>query len=1143
MNRFRTKKKAKDEEAPRPSQESDSSMSFFRRGKKVQESEKKEIDLTAALPSNDDFRTSLLMTGLSARFSMLREQDDPNTKIGKASDDSVLSPRRTSRMDMGAFRGLGDIAEVESIKAAAPYARMDSYQSDDADSLNGSAVMSRAKPTEGNNLFGGRQKIYKIPASAGSSRTVDGGMSGRALYDDDVAQSAFQKWRRAEKNRRLSHDDVEESYSNEEQRQSSTDIDPVRAESPSFSSYNRNRETSSTFSSIPSIARNSSAATSITSQPTPSLKDGQSPGGYSSGPERSVTRTRRLYETGFSTQDSQDPGTGTLSRMDTLSRQRPFGNRTPDMQQQPSLILADRLSGERKLLARGSAPNLRSMSPPASASLTGASNLGAGVPSPVESKSSFGNAPPLSPPISESDENNVSFINPNDRGKATALGVFQKPATPYDDTKFAQRQLLLQRGRETPTQRMHNEPQAPKLRSQSRSRSPDREPVIDSPTVPTSELRSAAAKGQVNATTFLADCDESETSSLASPRPLPSPQIHLRRPSDREHPALRNAGALTPLPVVTTPSGEQSPVPETSSLAIDSQGKSPVDSPTLGPVTIGGGLSGMVRQHLRGNSNASSIYGGVPPTSGLESRFPDDVPNSAALRDYGAGSNPWEDQGRDWNLDLDVNESIADAESLFSEPSTRPGESNGDHTNEKGDEFASQLADGARRIREKLTSFVETDSRSSSPNRLGDASDVADMASLPRPNGLSAILRPRSSRGSLGERGRDPSSPRAFKKMGISPGGSRTASPGSEVQRERSQTESELRRERESNELAQGGEDQHPGLRQFRQARRELQRQKELESAARHPPAPQGPPPAIPSQKRGSPTSSAGSRSRTPSQDQKASGYHQQGRPSEESENIRNGTPTRPGNGQAIRGNMHLEPSASAPRPAIRSPGLPGTDIKRSPIMPPQPHPNAFLRANQAGLDANGNLYAPRGYGSALPSPTSPGVTPMNHSAPPTPATLSPPRPPMAQTASYDTATGPTPGPHETYKRRIKTQDISEPTLVMSTSRVPTMELPKEAEDNRLRNNRPPVPPINPRRRQDNSKVRSVLETFARHGRDNMENEGTLNRPLRQKSDMNLNTNFNNSRVNAPPVHVGPPASRIVATQGKNNPGLPGGMI
>lgn len=74
---------------------------MFGKSKKSRDDDaEKPLDISAALPSSDDFRTSLLMTGLSARFSMLREQDDPNSKLGKASDDSVLF-RRQSRMDYG----------------------------------------------------------------------------------------------------------------------------------------------------------------------------------------------------------------------------------------------------------------------------------------------------------------------------------------------------------------------------------------------------------------------------------------------------------------------------------------------------------------------------------------------------------------------------------------------------------------------------------------------------------------------------------------------------------------------------------------------------------------------------------------------------------------------------------------------------------------------------------------------------------------------------------------------------------------------------------------------------------------------------------------------------------------------------------
>ena len=81
-------------------------------GTSPEPSHRHDNTVTNLVPSTDNFRTSLLMPGLSSRFSMLREQDDPKSLLGKASDDSVLQPRRRSRMDFG---GLGDIAEVSSM--------------------------------------------------------------------------------------------------------------------------------------------------------------------------------------------------------------------------------------------------------------------------------------------------------------------------------------------------------------------------------------------------------------------------------------------------------------------------------------------------------------------------------------------------------------------------------------------------------------------------------------------------------------------------------------------------------------------------------------------------------------------------------------------------------------------------------------------------------------------------------------------------------------------------------------------------------------------------------------------------------------------------------------------------------------------
>ncbi|KAI6082744.1 hypothetical protein F4821DRAFT_205809 [Hypoxylon rubiginosum] len=1193
MNRFRTKKKARDEiSAPRPSQDSESSTSFrpFRKGKKLQEPEKVEIDLSSALPSTDEFRTSLLMTGLSARFSMLREQDDPNSKIGKASDDSVLFPKRQSRMDYGGFRGLGDIAEVESIRAAAPFARKDSYNSDDADSMTASSVMGRSKATEGNNLFGGRQKIYKIPVGASSSKTV-GGMGGRALYDDDVALSAFQKWRQAEKERKFTEDEQDES---EQRNSGDIESDALRADSPILSNYNQKRETSSTTASFPSMARNSTAATSVTSSHrAPSLKDWQPSANSTPALERSVTRTRRLYESGLNN-DLHEQQSSALSRIDTLSRQRTFGTRTPDLatnSPSPTTIgFAERFGNERKILAKSSAPNLRSMSPPATASSIGTPDLGVRVPSATELRSNFGGAPPLSPPISETEENSILSIHPSDRGKATALGVFQKPSQPYDESRYAQRQLQRQQGRETPTQRTRDELNMFSSTNRSSSSSSAQRKEL--------EMRAETTPAMIQSTldedtsiSFLADPNDSDCSPAASPKPIPSPQVLLRRPSDREHPAFRDS-----VVVDEKSNSEPSPVVEkSSSLSPNPKGVSPVDSPTLGP-TVGAGLSGMVRQHLRGDSNASSIYGGMPTTSGLESRFPMDPEATLAFQDLGTGMNPWDfaDAGRDWTLDLDVNEpmpdtlsrssNIPDTEDLIS---TRIGDTS--NNPDDRDEFASQLANGARRVRERLTTYVESDSRSASPHRAGDSSDSRDQSLPSRQNGF-GLLRPKSSRGSLVDRGRDNSQSKAMKMLGIGPP---NGAPPAVPTREPTQEERERNKSFEQNEWEErenSNEEPNAGLRAFRQARRELQKMKELETQSRHQQQPSGSAPDSDSL-RSTPTRERPSKHRSPERDRKPPPiFYQQRTPSEESrketqrseswdqsrsDRDRSGSdssngmrsnsrPARPMNNAGGRGNLQIGPNGAAPRPPMRSPGLPGTDIKRSPIMPPQPYPGSS-HSKQLNLAPHGNLHVQtsRGFESGQPSPISPIPSPYAANGPSTPVNTLPssPRPTASPNHGHDNAASST---NDSMRRKIKPRDISDPTFVMSTSRVPTVALP-DAPRNRSRSNSrsaPPLPPINPRRRQDFSSTRAVFES--RRNGEGIDGEASASmpnlsygksankdddpRPERRRlrpmasEALGLNSRMPN---NTPPISVGPPASRQVVTQGTKRPGvgLPGGMI
>ncbi|XP_044719063.1 Ankyrin repeat-containing domain protein [Hirsutella rhossiliensis] len=843
MNRLRGKKKNRDEVfAPRPSMDSEPSGPFRMFGKKKSQEEepKKELDLTAALPSTDDFRTSLLMTGLSARFSMLREQDDPKSKLGKASDDSVLFTKRQSRlMEFGSGAGgLHDIAEIESVKTR-QFARVESFvSSDDAASTTGS-VMNRAKPIEGNVLFGGRQKIYKIPVG-GSSR--GGGMGGRALYDDDVAQSAFQRWRQAERDRQ----------SFEEERIQDA------AESEAQTDYDRRRETSSTTSSAPSAARDSTAATSVTSSQPASIKDRQPSGALAtsasqaSALDRSVTRTRRLYEQGL-TQDLQDQQSSALSRMDTLSRQRPFGSRTPDLTPPaPSPTGAgfgDRVMERRPIVGKASAPNLRSFSPSMAgpAQMMSPPEMNSKFPRP-EQKAAFVGNPPLSPPISETEDYPSLPIQPNDRGKATAMGVFQRPQQ-YDESKYAQRQRQLQQGRETPIGQASSEPN------------------------PGSEDRTHP--------TFFDDSDDASTDNRSS---LPSitPQLTIERPDDQDHPAFRKSALPTPLSLCSSKMSDEfaSFAGKPGELSPDPRLDLSHDSPTLGPTS---GLSGMVRHHLRHDSAASSISGITDQDVGLRSSNSPMVSGNSEANSISARAN------MPHHAILPLGE-------------MKPRDQ---------DEFARHLADGARRVRERLTTYVESDSeRSSTTTPLPEP--TREFNAL-RANGL-GILRSKSSKSSLADR--DVQEQGRVKPSKV---------PDPMVSRD---GDEELSGSKGSPSSGKD-ENSQAGLKAFRQARRDMQKMKELETQQRHQAG--GPPLALFNRRprddsRHSSRSSAGSRAASEPRDRSGSETSTGGPGYSRGARLRNGSATyeeqlgQPGPG-----------GFSRPSPKMGAAGFSGTDATRSP--------------------------------------------------------------------------------------------------------------------------------------------------------------------------------------------------------------------
>ena len=699
MNRFRSRKKSADHgekkgRSRRGSVEDDVPPvpSFptkaFRRNKRAQPEPKPEVDLKNVLPTSDDFRTSLLMPNLSARFSMLREQDDPTSKIGKASDDSVLFPKRASRLDLFNGGNLGDIAEVDSVRGSfrPPFAstRTESYSTDgygtDEDASRNGSVMSRARPGEGNNLFGGRQKIYKIPMDgAGSVKSfgdkddgdhpMRGAMGGKPVYDDDVAMSAFQKLREQEKqdkrNRELFDFGTSTARSSKEDE---------RSDSPPHN-YNKNRETTSSTNSAPSQSRSSTAATSVHSQKSIYAGGNGSNGALSSSAslshhnERHGPKGRRLYGNGLD-QHMYEQQFSALHRLESVNRQRTLGGSSKGLQGSRSATgLNDRYQKSGPSLIPAS---FRPSSPPPSASPQSArenddsANPDNHTGGPVHD-ASYGFARPMSPPLSpDQDPTLIAALEPNDLGKATASGAFNKPKKQYNEQQYLQRQLQLQQGRETPPPRSYSpqvgsidEQAAARTRNNSNAsstrfhpelRSTEQHPNSVSKSVSVRELGMAEqSHPDMNGTFFSpSSASEASTPSARSPSALSQntdytnnnsrrgsarssiPAVVQEPPSDARRSQEQNDNSirqdhqhLSSLPEEpAADSLSQRTVTQSHKSSIST--KSKPDFLQIDPQmqNSGNGLSGLVKSHLRNASDQSSIYPEQSP--GLLSKFPDE---------------------------------------------------------------------------------------------------------------------------------------------------------------------------------------------------------------------------------------------------------------------------------------------------------------------------------------------------------------------------------------------------------------------------------------------------------------------------------------------------------------------------------------
>lgn len=830
-----------------------------KKAKAVKAEPKPELDLSIALPASENFRTSLLMPNLSARFSMLRELDDPNTKIGKAADDSVLAPNRQSRLyDFQSPYGLDDIAEVASIRSsirppfaqqngrASSYASDGGYNTDDDSSHNGS-VMGRARPGEGNVLFGGRQKIYKIAGD---------GQKGRTLYEDDVGVTSFQKYRQGERER----EEAERLQELKDIRNGSKGepyASPVKGPSSANGSLTRHTSSSTTTSAMDSRA--STAATSINSQGTPSIPS--APTGAASSfhftqppvatpapaLERSATK-RRLYEQGLD-RDIQDQQSQQITRLNSIAKGRVAltgnGRATPDVFNSRPAQDRPHRPGMITFGSNSPAPSSATTSPLLNGNSfsTGRNDINTNGKNGIHghvtpgSHSASEQPSPVSPPHGESTAL-ASAINPNDRGKATAMGVFNKPQQ-FSEQLFLERTKTLRREREIPlrtqsdglgdapkeseeidrdqrqemrgfnagpfpaSNRSRSASRGPNNRSRSDSTVQRYEPAASTPaplpapvehagvsafqraamqmkamnseTSPTEETAPVEEHSQLQAPpkNRFAFHDDSE-SDYEQDQPVPSPKpahpVRLPQipalsslqpvvPPVTQHPALREYSDLPEHPAFRSPK-----LPDVDLTNSEFEFGRPKlnndfdsESPVLGTAT--GGLSGMVRQHLRQGSDTSRYSVAQPPapealpsslrTRNVSNASKDHSINNHAHSSY-SHSNPWDLEDYD-DYGIDNNSPVSPLESTSNMPRRdggRPSHENNDirrqvlartaepsretpwqeelrkkshnrgnssETQAEKEAFTSEVAARQRAIKEQLKASAESESRSSSP--------------------------------------------------------------------------------------------------------------------------------------------------------------------------------------------------------------------------------------------------------------------------------------------------------------------------------------------------------------------------------------------------------------------------------------------
>jgi hypothetical protein len=710
----------------------------------------------------------------------------------------------------------------------------------------------------------------------------------------------------------------------------------------------------------------------------------------------------------------------------------------------------------------------------------------------------------LSPPTSEGEDVTAllaASINPEDHGKATAMGLFDRPATGFDEQAFSRRQLQMHQGRDTPPPRRASPPRRPlpaepatqrprglskssyrsRAESASSHYSSEAHRGVDhsgAPSIEASPYRPGAKTFYANSTASDSgdEGDDRRSHDLSSATSLATEygQSIQRSSVVSNAPSTQAKDHLETLPEVRySDLGDLKPIEENDTFDTASSHEAvPTrpDSPTIQADPGLGGMGGMVRSHLRQQSDRSSIF--PPPSPRLpENEFGEPVrqettsmedsrehgrPSSAARPSTssshapsghsaeGTGSRNSEDSSAPGTSGESKIPSWKEEMASFSH--RRDGST---ETQKEREEFAIELAERRRKVQEKLRSVAESESRSSSPTPGRSTPDFT------RTGNAFALLKQKASKQVTPK----PDQKKLF-------GYNNSSSPALA-------SDDSYREERPPFSFGQHSNSSSPqvGERSFRSRMPTLSRnnshEEPRESSRSRGPSPNG---AFRSQRDRSGSDASGrSKSRT------------RYRERDDLQTVEEGSVIAHDNFVVPEG---FEPPMPISLPASNRPSVEITDSLNF-DRAPSAASGRYRSTSRSGTPSfqyerpfqftNSNTSSIIG-ASPRPSPATPAysanATPPLNEVPANASSTS-----LASVAN-STHTTPQRGPGHgsLLKRPVNKKQISEPTFVSSTSNVPLVGLPPGSTQSQS-GSAPPLPPMNPRRRRGTA-TQTILGAF-----------------------------------------------------------------